>query len=77
MCMHACKLSQFLRTCTNTYTHMIVHCCSATGAGVGEGESYQGVHVDDGSAAVGALDQLVPQTVPLPIYLLFCSHSSS
>ena len=67
--VYACKLSQFLRMCTNTYTHVIVHCRSATGAGVGEGDSYQGVHVDDGSAAVGALDYLVPQTVYRVLYL--------
>ena len=40
-----------------------------TGAGVGEGESYQGVHVDDGSATVGTLDQLVPQTAHLHAHL--------
>ena len=40
-----------------------------TGAGVGEGDAYQGVHADDGSAAVGSLDHLVHQTVSLPLRL--------
>ena len=44
-------------------------CMYFTGAGVGEGVSYQGVHVDDGSAAVGTLDHLVHQTVCFPFTL--------
>ena len=40
---------------------------SSTGAGAGEGESYQRVHVHNGSPVVGAMDHLVHQTVSLPL----------
>ena len=40
----------------------------STGAGAGEGDSYQRVHVDDGSQVVGAVDHLVHQTVHLPLH---------
>ena len=47
------------------------------GAGAGEGISNQRVNVDDGSEAVGALDQLVYQTIHFSLYFsLHCSTPS-
>ena len=48
---------------------------SPPGAGVGEGDTYQRVNVDDGSTAVGTVDHLVHQTVcfSLHIYILCCN----
>ena len=48
-----------------------------TGAGVGEGDTYQGVYVDDGSTAVGTLDHLVHQTIHLSISLKYNCHFTS
>ena len=39
------------------------------GAGVGEGDAYQRVNVDDGSTAVGTVDHLVHQTVTPSLHL--------
>ena len=48
-----------------------------TGAGVGEGDTYQGVYVDDGSTAVGTLDHLVHQTIHLSYHFFnFCGTST-
>ena len=49
----------------------------STGAGAGEGDSYQRVHVDDGSPAVGAVDHLVHQTVRLPLHHISCHGSAT
>ena len=50
---------------------------NCAGVGVGEGDSDSGVHVDDGSSAVGALDYLVPQTVCSALHYIFrCDFSS-
>ena len=46
--------------------------CLYPGAGAGEGDSYQRVHVDDGPPVVGSVDHLVHQTVRLPLH--FCIH---
>ena len=43
-----------------------------TGAGVGEGDTYQGVYVDDGSTAVDTLDHLVHQTIHSSLHFCFC-----
>ena len=43
---------------------------NSTGAGAGERDSYQRVHVDDGSPAVGAMDHLVHQTVHLSLHCI-------
>ena len=47
---------------------------SVAGAGVGEGDTYQRVYVDDGSTAVGPLDYLVHQTAPLSLNLHLSGH---
>ena len=46
------------------------------GAGIGEGDTYQGVHVYDGSKAVGTVDYLVCQAVYLPLSIQ-CGHHTT
>ena len=46
------------------------------GTGDREGDSYQGVNVDDGTEAVGAVGQLVHQTTPLHVCLGRCLYHS-
>ena len=41
----------------------------SAGAGDREADSDPGVHVDDGSEAVGTVDQLDPQTAALHVHL--------
>ena len=48
------------------------HCVRCAGTGDREGDSYQGVNVDDGTEAVGAVGQLVYQTTPLHVCLGSC-----
>ena len=42
------------------------------GAGAGEGVSYSGIHVNDGSASVGVVDHMVHQRVHLSVDHCFC-----
>ena len=51
-------------------------CISSSGAGVGEGDTYQRVNVDDGSTAEGTVDHLVCQTVPLSLNHLCSGHTT-
>ena len=64
----------------NVYRYMYNSCINdalnCAGVGVGEGDSDSGVHVDDGTAAVGALDHLVHQTV-CPSLRLCLLHGST
>ena len=47
---------------------LIYLCILLLGVGSGEGNEDQGVNVDDGTAAVGTVDDLVHQTVCSPLY---------
>ena len=49
---------------------------SSSGAGVGEGDTYQRVNVHDGSTAEGTVDHMVHQTVPLSLNLLCSGHAT-
>ena len=39
--------------------HVAINTLCSPGAGVGEGDAYQRVNVDDGSTGVGTVDNLV------------------
>ena len=56
---------------------MCALCCVPTGAGVGEGNTYQRVNVYDGSSTVGSLDYMVHQAVSLSFSLLVAGHYTS
>ena len=50
----------------------LVPCCVTAGTCSGEGVTYKGVDVDDGTQAMDPLVFLVPQTVPLSLH--HCHH---
>ena len=60
------------------YIYIIhVHVCSSVpGGGIGKGDTYQRVYVDDGSTTVGPLDYLVHQTAPLSLSHHFGCHTT-
>lgn len=53
--------------CVDVHVHTKGFCL--VGACIGERDTYQRVHVDDGSAAMGIMDHLVHQTVSLSLSL--------
>ena len=65
-CTCTCILTVHILGLYNVILCGVVQC---TGAGGGETESYQRIHVDDGSATVDTLDYLVSQTAHLHAHL--------
>ena len=58
------------------YMHMYGYVLCLVGAGIGKGDTYQRVHVYDGSKAVGTVDYLVFKAVYLPLSIQ-CDHHTT
>ena len=79
-CSYICTygiLDKIIGTISMPCIHIYTFMKSVAGAGIGEGNTYQRVYVDDGSTAVGPLDYLVHQTAPLSLNLHLSGHSTT